>query len=193
VSWWGVRARGITDEGDTLVKVVTRLAGFGVLTLTLGLLVAGPSAQASTATTVTVPADVGVPGTATLQVDLGDSITVSATGTITGAGSAHYGHQGAAPCGPGSPSTLPDGSEFLNPPTSCGTVPAGTNAPMPNQPVGILIGRIGWDGGTSTWFVIGLGDTFTASHDGNLHLLYNDSVYSDNTGHYTATVTDNTN
>jgi len=61
---------------------------------------------------------------------------------------------------------------------------------MPNQPVGLLIGRTDLGGGHfGDWFVISVNRTWTASNDGTLDLAYNDSIYSDNTGFYTATVT----
>lgn len=167
------------------MRTATRFAGLGALALALGLL-APSSAQASTTITVKVYADVGPPGTATLHITAGDEVTVTATG------SAHYGYQGAKPCGPGHPTTTPDGSEYLNG-VYCGTVPAGGNAPMPTEPVGLLIGENDWNGGNSGWFVIAASRTWTVAHNGNLHLAYNDSIYSDNSGYYKATVTDNTN
>ena len=150
------------------------------------------SARASTTITLKVHADVGPPGTATLHVTAGERVTVTATGCIAGTGCAEYGYQGAKPCGPGHPTTTPDGSEYLHG-VYCGTVPAGGHAPMPTEPVGLLIGENDWDGGNSGWFVIAANRTWTVSHDGNLHLAYNDSIYSDNSGYYTATVTDSTN
>jgi hypothetical protein len=133
-----------------------------------------------------VYADVGPPGVATLNVTKGEKVTVTATG------SAQYGYQGAKPCGPGHPTTTPDGSEYLNG-VYCGTVRAGTTAPMPDQPVGLLIGDNVWKGGSSGWFVIAASRTWTIAHNGTLYLVYNDSIYSDNTGYYKATVTDNAN
>jgi|ERR1700722_5105435 len=171
------------------MKMLTRLAGLGALALTLGLL-AAPAAQASTTTTLKVFADVAPPGTATLSVTNGDNVTVTATGCITGTHCAGYGYQGAPPCGPGHPVTTPDGSEYLSG-IFCGTVAAGGDAPKPGQPVGMLLGENVWNGGNSGWFVVAASRTWTIGHTGTLYLVYNDSVYSDNTGYYTATVTDN--
>jgi hypothetical protein len=176
------------------MKIATRLAALGALALALGLL-APLSAQASTTRasatiTLKVHADVGPPGTATLHITAGDKITVTASGCITGSGCAQYGYQGASPCGPGYPTTTPDGAEYLGG-VYCGTVPAGGDAPMPKEPVGLLIGRTDLGGGVYTdWFVIAASRTWTANNDGTLDLEYNDSIYSDNTGYYTATVTD---
>ena len=49
-----------------------------------------------------------------------------------------------------------------------------------------LFGRIG--GGP--WFGVGAKTTVTAGDSGYIYLAYNDSAYSDNTGSYSATITD---
>lgn len=163
------------------MRMATRFTGLGALALTFGLL-APSAAQASTTITVKVPAKVGPPGTPALHITAGDKVTVTATG------SAHYGYQGAKPCGPGYPTTTPDGSEYLNG-VYCGTVPAGGNAPMPTEPVGMLIGRTDLGNGHYTnWFVIAASRTWDPTNNGTLDLAYNDSIYSDNSGYYTATV-----
>jgi len=179
----------IQQKGDLPMKMATRFAGLAALALTLGLL-AAPSAQASTTITVRVNADEAPPGTATLHIAPGDQVTVTATGCITGTGCAQYGYQGAPPCGPGYPTTTPDGAEYLNG-VFCGSVKAGSPAPMPTEPVGLLIGRTNLGNGNYTaWFVIAASRTWTAANNGTLDIVYNDSIYSDNSGHYTATVTD---
>lgn len=180
------------------MKMATRFAALGAVALTLGLLppvsAQASTPQASVTITLKVHADVGPPGTATLHISAGDKITVTATGCITGSGCAQYGFQGAKPCGPGYPTTTPDGAEYLNG-VFCGSVLAGgqhPTTPMPDQPVGLLVGRTDLGGDNYTdWFVIAASRTWTASNDGTLDLAYNDSIYSDNTGYYTVTVTDN--
>jgi hypothetical protein len=50
-----------------------------------------------------------------------------------------------------------------------------------------LIAKIG----SGSWFAVGSGGTIgKATASGELYLAYNDSVYSDNTGSYSATVND---
>jgi hypothetical protein len=53
--------------------------------------------------------------------------------------------------------------------------------------IGQLIARIG-DG---AWFGVGTGITVTAGASGYIYLAYNDSAYSDNTGFYSASITNN--
>lgn len=163
------------------MKITTQLAALGTTVLAASVLAVTPAHATITTVTVTVPADIAPPGISVMHVIQGDTITISANG------SAQYGYQGAPPCGPGYPVVYPDGSEYLNG-GSCGKVLAGQGAPLPNQPVGELLHRISPDGG---WAPAGFSLTFTAGRTGTLYLIFNDSVYSDNSGHYTVTVTDN--
>lgn len=108
----------------------------------------------------------------------GDSIV------FTGSGSAGYGYEGSAPC-VGYPTTYPDGSRYLGS-VNCGPKDD-PNATLAGAAIGLLIAKIG----AGPWFAVGTGKTVTAGSSGYVYLAYNDSIYSDNTGSYSATVTDN--
>jgi hypothetical protein len=152
-----------------------KIIGIGAVAAALALTLA-PAAHASS--TVTVPASASGGVSTSVSVLSGDSIT------ITASGSAGYGYEGAAPCA-GYPATYPDGSRYLGS-TNCGPKDD-PNAALSGGAIGLLIARIG--GGP--WFAVGTSATFTASAYGTLVVAYNDSVYSDNTGSYSVTVTDN--
>lgn len=138
-----------------------------------------PSAPESTGartTSVRVPAD--TPG----GVNTGIYAVQGDTIVITGSGSAGYGLEGSQGC-VGSPTTHPGGSRYLGS-FNCGPK-YDQNAVLSGAAIGLLIARIG--GGT--WFGVGTGTTFTAGSNGYIYLAYNDSIYSDNAGSYSATVT----
>ena len=157
--------------------ILGRVIGIGAVVLTLGLVVT-PAAHADAGgATVSVPATAAA-GVSALTVSAGDRITLSASG------SAGYGVEGAAPCA-GTPTTHPDGSRFLGS-TNCGPKDD-PNATLSGQAIGLLIGKIG----TGGWFAVGAYRTIKATADGTLTHAYNDSSYSDNSGSYSVTVTDN--
>lgn len=158
-----------------------RLAASAVATLSVvvPLVLSGTGralADAGTAT-VTVPADARA-GIATVTVQAGDTLV------FTGSGSARYGTEGSQPC-VGDPFTHPDGSRFLGG-INCGPKDD-PNATLPGAAIGLLIARIG----SGSWFAVGTGSTIArAAASGEVYLAYNDSVYSDNTGSYSATIDD---
>src|SRR5581483_10908635 len=157
--------------------ILGRVIGIGAVVLTLGLMVT-PAARADAGTaTLSVPASAAA-GVSALPVSAADRITISASG------SAGYGFEGAAPC-VGAPTTHPDGSRFLGS-TNCGPKDD-PNATLSGQAIGLLIARIG----TGAWFAVGTFRNIKATVDGTLTLAYNDSSYSDNSGSYSVTVTDN--
>jgi len=129
------------------------------------------SAQASS--TVSVPASAADGISTGIYVTVGDTVTITATGT------AGYGYEGAAPCA-GYPSTEPNGSRFLGS-YNCGPKDD-PNALLPGD-IGLLIGKIG----SGSWFNAD-GITFRASATGDLYLAYNDDIWSDNTGSYSASI-----
>ena len=162
------------------MRATPRTAGLAATVLTLGLLgtvPAVPAAAAVITATVTVPASSASGVSSTVTVHTGDTVT------ITASGSAGYGAEGAAPC-VGYPVTAPDGSRTLGG-TNCGPKDD-PNATLSGAAIGLLIGRIG----TGAWFGVGSSDTFTPDATGTLTLAYNDSIYTDNTGSYSATVKD---
>lgn len=168
------------------MRVKATLAGLGTCALAMTALTAAPAQASITTVTVTVNAKHAPPGVQTLDVTVGDTVTINASGN------AQYGYQGAAPCGPGYPITTPDGSEYFSlaleeKGVSCGMVYS-SDATLPKAPIGDLLRRISNGGG---WVAAGESDTFTAERTGTLYLVYNDSIYSDNSGSYTVTVTDN--
>ncbi len=101
---------------------------------------------------------------------------------ITSRGSAGYGYEGTQGC-VGSPTTHPGGSRYRGS-FNCGPKDD-PNAALSGAAIGLLIAKIG--GGA--WFGVGTGTTFTAGGSGYIYLAYNDSVYSDNTGSYSASIT----
>jgi hypothetical protein len=155
------------------MKLAIRAGGAAVAAIAFSLVVAH-AAQASSVT-VTIPAN-AASGVAAVSVTSGEQVTVSASG------SAGYGYEGASPC-VGYPTTHPDGSRYLGT-YSCGPK-LDPNAALSGQAIGLLIARIG----SGPWFQVGASDSFTAPASGTLVLAYNDDIYSDNTGSYTATVT----
>jgi hypothetical protein len=103
---------------------------------------------------------------------------------ITGSGSAGYGYEGTQGC-VGSPTTHPNGSRYLGR-FNCGPKDD-PNAALSGAAIGQLIARIG-DG---AWFGVGTRTTVTPGASGYIYLAYNDSDYSDNTGSYSASITNN--
>ena len=137
-----------------------------------------PESTGARTTSFRVPADTQGGVNTGIYAVQGDTIV------ITGRGSAGYGYEGSQGC-VGSPTTHPGGSRYVGS-FNCGPKDD-QNAVLSGAAIGLLIARIG--GGT--WFGVGNGTTFIAGGNGYIHLAYNDSVYSDNTGSYSATVTYN--
>jgi hypothetical protein len=156
--------------------ILGKAIGIGAGVLALGML-AVPTAHA-----VEFSETVSVPASASAGVSAG-GVTTGALVTISASGSAGYGYQGGSGACAGYPTTHPDGSRYLGS-TDCGPKDD-PNATLSGDAVGLLIARIG-DG---AWFAVGAGDNFTAAQSGALTVAYNDSVYSDNTGSYSVTVT----
>jgi hypothetical protein len=129
-------------------------------------------------------ASVRVPADAQDGVNTGVYAIKGDTIAITGRGSAGYGYEGAQPCA-GYPTTDPGGSRYLGS-FNCGPKDD-PNATLSGAAIGLLIARIGGE----AWFGVGTGTTVTAGSSGYIYLAYNDSVNSDNTGAYTATITNN--
>lgn len=133
-----------------------------------------PSIRAKTAS-VRVSADAEGGVKTDIYVRKGDKIVITASGSVG------YGFDGD-PCA-GYPTTHPDGSRYLG---SSSCVPKyDSGAVLPTAPIGELIAKIG-DG---AWFGVGTRTTTTADGSGYIYLAYNDSEYYDNTGSYSATIT----
>jgi hypothetical protein len=160
--------------------MLSRVIGIGAFVLALGLM-AVPAAHAGLITTtfsVSAKASAGVPTT-----DV--SSTTDVTFTISASGSAGYGYQGGTgPCA-GYPTTQPDGSRYLGG-TSCAGPKDDPNATLSGYPIGLLIGKVG----NGAWFPVGASGGIPSGESGMLTLAYNDSVYSDNTGSYSVTITE---
>lgn len=129
--------------------------------------------QSSTPASAAQERTVAVPGTSRgtdTGIDLrsGDSVTISATGTITAGRRAGV--------------VSPDGGRV-----GVGSI-IGTY-PVPQAGVGALIGYIRTpDGRTSQPFLIGSQLTFNAQQEGRLFLLVNDDNYGDNSGSFSVRV-----
>ena len=148
--------------------------------LMFGTVAAAPAAQAAVTpqATVTITASVTVPGDAASGV-----LAVSgAEGTVsvTATGNVYYGYEGGAGC-VGNPYTTPNGNRYLKG-VQC-TDKYGAADLLPSAPVGELLANT-----NGTWFAVGASDSFSAG-SGTVYLAYNDSIYTDNTGSYTASVT----
>jgi hypothetical protein len=129
---------------------------------------AATSAKANSSVTVSVPAiqpwvDTGV------FIHIGDSVSITATGTIQ--------------VGVSDPGTTPAGSP--------GCVGTADNSIKPGPFLGpglacwSLIGRVG----NSPAFEVGTGTSFIAIGSGELNLSVNDNYFPDNSGAWTATIT----
>jgi hypothetical protein len=114
--------------------------------------------------TVTVPGNSR--GTDTgLDLRSGDSVTISATGTVT--------------AGRRAGDVSPDGGR-----AGIGGALLGTR-PVPNAGVGALVGYIRLSNGQITQpFLVGSQQTITAPADGRLFLFINDDNYADNSGSF---------
>jgi hypothetical protein len=119
--------------------------------------------------------------TAAPGISTGITIPLHATVDLSTYGIASFVSATNADCAHAS-YTDPDGNLYYETTKAhlCGKGPLGSTATMPSVPIGTLIGRIG----TGPWMVIGIHKTFTAQTTGTLYLLYNDSLWNDNTGGY---------
>ncbi|MEA2175087.1 MAG: hypothetical protein QOD00_2679, partial [Blastocatellia bacterium] len=97
-----------------------------------------------------------------VDLQTGDRVTVSATGTVFSRGSG---------------AITPDGNRRYD--------STGVEIPLPDAAFGSLIGYIRTPNGQATRpFLIGSQQTFNAPADGRLFLLVNDDNYSDNSGSF---------
>lgn len=144
--------------------------------------------------TITVPGTAGgdgtvnasgfanVAGVATgLTVSSGETIGIQADGYAT------YGTEGQAGCS-GQAYTDPSGNRMVGgtpcTPAQKFVTPTDPTIPVPDAPIGALIGEIG----SGPWFLIGGETTFVASASGPLSLGYNDNYAADNSGQFYATL-----
>jgi murein DD-endopeptidase MepM/ murein hydrolase activator NlpD len=131
------------------------------------------------------------PAIAPPGVDTGLVVTRGQMVTITASGLAQYGEDSGSGCGtyPSYPYTDPDGNRYLDLGKTQTCPPKiDSGATSPTDPIGALLASIGTSG---SWFMVGSKDTFTATESGELYLVYNDSLYSDNsqTQYYVAHIT----
>lgn len=160
------------------------------LLLTLPLLVFGAVAAAPAQAAVTPQAAVMPQATVTLTVSVtvpGDAASgvlavsgAEGTVSVTATGQVHYGVEGQAACA-GNPYTTPNGNRYLNG-VQCADKYGAADL-LPSAPVGELLANT-----NGSWFAVGASDSFSAG-SGTVYLAYNDSIYTDNTGSYTASVT----
>jgi hypothetical protein len=160
-----------TEAKDTLMK--RRFAALTVsATIATGLLsgLAGTaeSAYADASTTVSVPG--AQPWTDTgVSVQAGDSVSITADGIIRIAGS--------------DPGKTPDGAP------GCIATDSPTDSwEAPGLTCWSMIGQIG----SNAAFEVGSNDTFTATSSGELFLGVNDDYFPDNSGAWSASITDTT-
>jgi len=119
---------------------------------------------------------VEVPGNAArgadtgIDLQMGDQVTISATGNVTAGRRAGV--------------VSPDGGRV-----GAGAVFGASTYPLPTSGVGALIGIfLQSNGQQSQPFLIGSQQTFTAPMDGRLILLVNDDNYTDNSGSFSARI-----
>jgi len=158
------------------------------LMLSVGSLPAAASSNQATAShvhtipaatkSVVVPANVGPQG-----VSLVLYIQPRLTYQISAGGSAMYGYEGASQCH-GYPTTDPTGQRYING-VACGPK-TDPNAVYPGYTGLLLYGTT--CSGTISWHPVGTYVSFQSTCYGQLYLLYNDSVYTNNTGSYSALV-----
>jgi hypothetical protein len=183
--------RAITAAAVTVIIIVALAIAWAVLSAVNrhhAAAAAAPSGQISPPGSVKSPraktASISVPADAQGGVNAGIYARKGDTIMITGSGSAGYGYEGTEGC-VGNPITHPDGSRYLDS-FNCGPKDD-PDAVLSGAAIGQLIARIG-DG---AWFGVGSRTTVTAGGSGYIYLAYNDSAYSDNTGSYSATITNN--
>ena len=105
-----------------------------------------------------------------INVDSGDLLRISATGTI----SVHPDHGNIGP----------DGDANIGTPTVAD--PEGAiSYPMPDELVGALVGRIGSSGAA---FLIGADAALTAGTTGELYMIINDNYMENNSGFFDVAV-----
>lgn len=123
-------------------------------------------------------------------VDTGVVVSPGTTVTITATGSVNYGNEGV-PC-VGRPTTDPDGNRFIDG-VSCGPPKVDPSATLGTEPIGKLLYAVVCPlaAGAPTWQPAGSKTTFPwiGCASARIRLVYNDSVYEDNSGEYAWTVT----
>lgn len=148
-------------------RLTALLAAFVVATTCMGL-TASAAVASTSSMVVTIPGNQRLTDTGvTLQV--GDVVSISATGTIYIAGF----DPGKTPAGaPGCVATADN------------SIPPGPFA-FPGLTCFALVGQVG----TGAPFQVGAGTTLAATNAGELFLGVNDNFYADNSGAWTATIT----
>jgi hypothetical protein len=127
-----------------------------------------PAQAAPTIVTVAANDSDGLP--TGINIDAGDRVVITATGktsdgtggTVDLGGKVDLDNTGGC-----NPDVSPDGAGPA----------AGAGSPLPSEKFGALLGRIGTSG---DWFLVGSGTSFTASTSGELYLIVNDTLYTDN-------------
>lgn len=115
----------------------------------------------------------GVVEVAAGSIQVGQSVSVFASGTLG------YGYEGDAQCA-GYPTTTPDGNRMVDGKPCAEKIDK--SMPVPLAPVGSLIVAFSEQG---PWHFIGSSASLTAPNTGTLYFAYNDSNRTDDTGSYT--------
>src|SRR5215208_3962687 len=149
-------------KATTMVALVALLAAFALV-----LMASNNPAQANPSI-VTVNANDSDGQPTGINVDAGDRVVIEATGLID--------NNNTGGCNPDVPPTgIPNTPAGSGPPSS----------PLPSANVGALLWRIGTSG---AWSLVGSGTSFTAPTSGQLYLIVNDTIYTDNCGSFKAEI-----